>query len=140
MFLLDTNVVSEIRKGRRADPNVVGWYAGVDQSSLFISSLTLGEVRRGIELTRRRGDARQAETLEQWLRTVVESFSGRILSVDADVADAWGRMSAIRPAPVPDALLAATASVHDMTLVTRNVSDVEGLGVRVLDPFAPPRV
>ena len=139
MFLLDTNVVSEVRKGRRSDPNVANWYAGADQSALFISALTLGEIRRGIELARRRGDVRQAETLEAWLQTVVERFSGRILSVDADVADAWGRMSAIRPAPVADALLAATASVHDMTLVTRNVADVEGLGVDVLDPFSPPQ-
>ena len=139
MFLLDTNVVSEIRKGRRADPNVSGWYAGVDESALFISSLTVGEIRKGIELARRRGDVRQAETLEEWLKTVVERFLGRILSVDTDVADAWGRMSAIRPAPVLDALLAATASVHGMTLVTRNVADVEGLGVRVLDPFGPPQ-
>ena len=139
MFLLDTNVVSEVRKGRRSDPNVSDWYAGVDQSALFISSLTVGEIRRGIELARRRGDASQAETLEEWLRTVVEGFSGRILNVDADVADAWGRMSAIRPAPVADALLAATAIVHDMTLVTRNVADVEGLGVHVLDPFSPPQ-
>ena len=67
MFLLDTNVVSEVRKGRRADPNVSGWYAGVDESALFISSLTLGEIRRGIELVRQRGDVRQAETLEAWL-------------------------------------------------------------------------
>ena len=139
MFLLDTNVVSEVRKGRRSDPNVSDWYAGVDQSALFISSLTVGEIRRGIELARRRGDASQAETLEEWLRTVVEGFSGRILNVDADVANAWGRMSAIRPAPVADALLAATAIVHDMTLVTRNVADVEGLGAHVLDPFSPPQ-
>ena len=139
MFLLDTNVVSEVRKGRRADPNVSGWYAGVDESALFISSLTLGEIRRGIEIVRQRGDVRQAETLEAWLRTVVERFSGRILSVDADVADAWGRMSAIRPPPVVDALLAATASVHGMTLVTRNVADVEGLSVHVINPFSPPQ-
>ncbi len=138
MFLLDTNVVSEVRKRRRSDANVSNWYAGVDESALFISALTLGEIRRGIELARRRGDAGEAEILEEWLRTITERFSDRILSVDADVADTWGRMSAIRPASVPDALLAATASVHDMTLVTRNVADVEGLGVHVLDPFSPP--
>ena len=136
MFLLDTNVVSEVRKGRRSDPSVSNWYTGVGESQLFISSLTIGEIRRGIELARRRGDIDQAETLEAWLRTVIEGFSGRILGVDAQVADTWGRISASRPVPVVDGLLAATAVVHAMTLVTRNVSDVEGLGVRVLDPFS----
>ena len=135
MFLLDTNVVSEVRKGRRSDPSVSNWYTGVGESQLFISSLTIGEIRRGIELARRRGDVDQAKTLETWLQMVVEEFSGQILSVDAQVADTWGRISAPRPVPVVDGLLAATAVVHDMTLVTRNVSDVEGLGARVLDPF-----
>ena len=136
MFLLDTNVVSEVRKGRRSDPSVSDWYTGVGESQFFISSLTIGEIRRGIELVRQRGDIEQAEALEAWLQTVAEEFSGRILGVDADVADAWGRMSALRPVPAIDGLLAATAMTHDMTLVTRNVSDVEGLGVRVLDPFS----
>ena len=138
MFLLDTNVVSEVRKGRRSDPSVSNWYTGVGESQFFISSLTIGEIRRGIELVRRRGDIEQAEALETWVQTIVEEFSGRILSVDADVADTWGRMSALRPVPVVDGLLAATAEVHDMTLVTRNVSDVEGLGVQVFNPFGAP--
>ena len=136
MFLLDTNVISEVRKGGRSDPNVSDWYAGVSESQLFISSLTIGEIRRGIELARHRRDVEQAETLEAWLRTVIEGFSGRILGVDAQVADTWGRISASRPVPVVDGLLAATAVVHNITLVTRNVSDVDGLGVRVLDPFS----
>ena len=135
MFLVDTNVISEVRKGGRSDPNVSGWYAGINESELFISSLTVGEIRKGIELARQRHDIGQAEALEAWLERITEGFSGRILSVDANVADAWGRMSAIRPVPVVDGLLAASALVHDMTLVTRNISDVEGLGVRVLDPF-----
>ena len=80
-------------------------------------------------------DVDQAEALEAWLHTVVNGFSGRVLTVDAQVADTWGQMSAIRPIPVVDALLAATAQVHDLILVTRNVSDVEGLGVKVLNPF-----
>ena len=135
MFLVDTNVISEVRKGGRSDPNVSGWYAAINESDLFISSLTVGEIRKGIELARQRHDTGQAEALEAWLERITEGFSGRILSVDANVADAWGRMSAIRPVPVVDGLLAASALVHDMTLVTRNVSDVEGLGIRVLDPF-----
>ena len=136
MFLLDTNVISEVRRGQRSNPNVTNWYASVGESQLFISSLTIGEIRRGIELARRRGDGDQVEALETWLETVIQRFSGRILKVDTEEADAWGQLSAIRPVPVVDALLAATAITHDMTLVTRNVSDVEGLGVRVIDPFS----
>ena len=78
----------------------------------------------------------QAEALEAWLHTVVKEFSGRVLTVDAQVADTWGQIFAIRPVPVVDGLLAATAKVHDLTLVTRNVSDVEGLGAEVLNPFS----
>lgn len=136
MFLLDTNVISEIRKGRHSDPRVSNWYAGVAEQQLFISSLTIGEVRRGIERVRHRGDSDQANTLEAWLQAVLERYSGRILTVDAAVADTWGQLTAIRPIQVIDGLLAATAMVHDMTFVTRNVSDVTGLGVRLLDPFA----
>ena len=135
MFLLDTNIISEVRKGRRSDSNVSNWYTGVGESQLYISSLTIGEIRKGIELARRRRDVDQAEALEAWLHTVVNGYSGRVLTVDAQVADTWGQMSAIRPIPVVDALLAATAQVHDLILVTRNVSDVEGLGVTVLNPF-----
>ena len=136
MFLLDTNIISEVRKGQRSDPNVSNWYAGVSEAQLFISSLTIGEIRRGIELARRRRDVDQAEALETWLQAVIQRFSGRILTVDTEEADTWGQISAIRPVPVIDSLLAATAIAHDMTLVTRNVTDVEGLGVRVLDPFS----
>ena len=135
MFLLDTNIISEVRKGQRSDPNVSNWYAGVSESQLFLSSLTIGEIRRGIELARQRRDVDQAEALEAWLEAVIHRFSGRILTVDTEEADTWGQISAIRPVPVVDGLLAATAMTHGMTLVTRNVSDVEGLGVRVLDPF-----
>ena len=136
MFLLDTNVISEIRKGRHSNRKVSNWYAGAGEPQLFISSLTIGEIRNGIELVRRRRDAAQAGTLEAWLQTVIQRYSGRVLTVGAAVADTWGQLSAIRPVPVIDGLLAATAIVHDMTLVTRNVSDVAGLGVRLLDPFA----
>ena len=135
MFLLDTNVVSEVRKVSRSDFRVSRWYASVGESQLFISILTLGEIRKGIELARRRGDSDQASVLQVWLQTVIRRFSGRVLTVDAQVADTWGQMSAIRPIPVIDGLLAATAVVHDMTLVTRNISDVQGLGARLLNPF-----
>ena len=139
MYLLDTNVVSELRKRDRCDENVAAWYTGISDEDLFLSVLTLGEIRKGIELLRDR-DLRQAEVLEDWLEDVKRHYQGRILSIDADTANAWGRTYYVRNVSVVDALLAATASVHDMTLVTRNVSDVEGLGVRVLDPFGPPRL
>ena len=137
MFLLDTNVTSEVRKGSRCDANVANWYSEVDESRLFISSLSIGEIRRGIELVARRGDLPQANALEIWFQTVMRQFSNRILNVDTAVAETWGAMSATRPIPVIDGLLAATAMKHDLTLVTRNVADVEGLGVQIFNPFAP---
>ena len=137
MFLMDTNVISEVRKGTRCDVHVRNWYSGIDESQLSISSLTIGEIRRGIELARRRGDLPQADILEAWLGTVLKQFSSRILAVDGVVAERWGRLCAIRPIPVIDGLLAATAIVHNLVLVTRNVADVDGLGAALLNPFTP---
>ena len=134
MFLLDTNVISEVRKGARCNAALAAWYAGVPDGDLFISVLVCGEIRRGVERVRPR-DPRQAEALERWLEDLIESYADRVLPVDDRVAEAWGRLGAVRPIPVIDALLAATAHVHDMTLVTRNASDVDGLGVAVLNPF-----
>ena len=134
MFLLDTNIISEIRKGNSCNERVANWYAGVKEADLFLSVLVTGEIRKGIESIRNR-DLQQAEALERWLQKVLQSFSGRILPIDAKVADTWGKMNAIRPIPVIDGLLVATAKVHDMTLVTRNVVDIEGLNASVLNPF-----
>ena len=134
MFLLDTNIISEIRKGDRCNERVANWYAGVKEADLFLSVLVTGEIRKGIESIRDR-DLQQAEALERWLQKVLQSFSGRILPIDAKVADTWGKMNAIRPISVIDGLLVATAKVHDMTLVTRNVVDIEGLNASVLNPF-----
>ncbi len=133
-WLVDTNVVSEIRKGRRCHPAVAVWWAGVAESDLFLSVLTLGEIGRGVEAVRPR-DPAKAAVLEAWLASLVPAFGPRILPVDATVATVWGRIAAIRSVPVVDALLAATALVHGLTLVTRNGADVAGLGARVLDPF-----
>lgn len=133
-YLLDTNIISELRKGDQCDPNVAHWYALVDENDLVLSALVLGEIRKGVERVRGR-DAAKARALEVWLEQVETAFEGRILSVDAAVADRWGRMSAIRSAPVVDSLLAATALVHGLTLVTRNDQDVAGLGATVLNPF-----
>ena len=101
---------------------------------MFLGVLVLGEMRRGIERIRRR-DPQQTAVLERWLEEIALKFAGRILPIDETIAEAWGRMYYVRNVPVVDGLLAATAIVHDITLVTRNVSDVEGLGARVLDPF-----
>ena len=134
-WLLDTNVISELRKGERADPGVRAWYAGTLAAELYTSVLVLGEVRRGIESIRRR-DAISATALEHWLGRIVDGFTDRILPVDAAVADRWGALNVPDPVPTVDGLLAATALVHDLVLVTRNVRDVSGTGVRVLDPTA----
>ena len=136
MYLLDTNVVSELRKRGRCDENVAAWYTDVSDNDLFLSVLTLGELRKGIELVRDR-DPHQAEVLENWLRHLQQNYEGRILSVDADITDAWGQMHRIRNVPVVDGLLAATAKVHNLTLVTRNIQDVQGLGVNLFNPFSP---
>ncbi len=135
MFLLDTNVISDVRRRGRGDPGVAEWYANIPEADLFLSVLTIGEVRRGIEQSRQRGDNPQADVLESWLGTVRDKFMSRVLPVDEEVAETWGRISAIRPVPVEDALLAATAIVNDFTLVTRNTKHVQGLGARILNPF-----
>ena len=136
MFLTDTNVLSEVRKDRRCNPGVASWYAGVQETELFISPLVLGEIRKGIELARNSNDHQKANVLEVWLQSLAGRFSGRVLPVTAQIADIWGRMYGIRNVPIIDGLLAATAEAHGLTLVTRNISDVQGLGVELLNPFA----
>jgi len=133
-YLVDTNIVSELRKGARCDAGVARWFAGVADDELFLSTLVLGEIRKGIELARPR-DPGKAMALEHWLEQVAAAFGGRVLGIDRAVADTWGRMRAIRPVPVIDGLLAATAAVNGLTLVTRNARDSAGLGAMVLNPF-----
>ena len=136
MYLLDTNVVSELRRRDRCDENVASWYDSISDDELFLSVLTLGEIRKGIALVQDR-DPLQAEALGHWLTRVKQSYEGRILPIDADISDAWGQMHYIRNAPVVDGLLVATAMVHNLRLVTRNIQHVQGLGASLLDPFAP---
>ena len=133
-FLIDTNIISEVRKGDRGNPALAAWWNGVAEDDLWLSSLVLGEIRKGVELMRRR-DPRRAEALEAWLAEVMARFGNRVLPVDTAVAEQWGRMNAIRPVPVIDALLAATAKANGLTLVTRDVEDMAGLDVDVLNPF-----
>ena len=133
-YLIDTNIISEVRKGARCDQHVAAWYASIADEELFLSTLVLGEIRKGVELARAK-DPDKAVALERWLRQVEAAFDGRILGVDNAVSDQWGRMSAIRPLPVIDGLLAATAVTNGLTLVTRNDRDIAGVGALVLNPF-----
>lgn len=135
-YLIDTNVISEVRKRERCDPAVKLWWRSVEDDALFLSALVLGEIRKGIEKARPR-DPAKATALERWLEDVTTAFADRILPVDQAVADAWGRMAAQRPVPVIDALLAATAKVNGLTIVSRNAPDLENLGAAVLNPFVP---
>jgi predicted nucleic acid-binding protein len=132
-YLLDTNVISELRKGERADPSVAAWFAGLSDEEIFLSVLTIGEVRRGVESVRRR-DPDSAASLDSWLARLGEAHGDRILPVDRGIAEEWGRMNVPDSLPVVDGLLAATARVLGLTLVTRNVADVQGTGVTLLDP------
>jgi predicted nucleic acid-binding protein len=133
-YLLDTNVLSELRKGKRCNRNVLAWYRVSAGEEKFLSVLSVGEIRRGIEIVRRR-DPISARSLDAWLAKLISNYSARILGVDEAVAEKWGRLMVPEPLPVIDAFLAATAVVHGLTLVTRNVEDVRGSGVSVLNPF-----
>ncbi len=134
-FLIDTNILSEVQKGARADPGVRAWYAAADPRELYLSVLVLGEVRQGIDRLRRR-DPVQAERLEQRLALIKDGFADRILSISTEVAERWGRNNVPDALPVIDGLLAATAQEFGLTLVTRNVRDVERSGVLLLNPFS----
>lgn len=135
-FLIDTNVISELRKRRRCDPNVSKWYREISDEDVFLSVLTIGEIRRGIETIRRR-DPASAKALDAWLSALMAHHSSRILPILESIAEEWGRMSSPDPLPVVDGLLAATAKLHGLTLVTRNVEDVRVTGVPLLNPFEP---
>jgi predicted nucleic acid-binding protein len=131
-YLLDTNVLSE---ARRRSPEAVAWLRAVNPASLFVSVITIGEIAKGIS-QRARTDPVAAAALEAWLDTLGISYAERVLPIDQAVAIAWGRLMAQRTRPVVDALIAATARVHNLVLVTRNVTDFAGCGVEVVDPWA----
>lgn len=132
-FLLDTNVVSDLRRAE-THAALVGWFQDQAADALYLSVITLGEIRQGIEQVRRR-DPEQARSLNRWLDDLARHYSARVLPIDSAVADEWGRLRTVRSLPVVDALLAATARVHGLTLVTRNVRDFRGLDVAVLNPI-----
>lgn len=137
MFVLDTNVVSELRKARagKADPNLTRWAAGAPTASLFVSAITVLELELGVRLLERR-DPTQGLVLRQWLDAqVLPAFDGRVLPIDTRVALACAALHVPDPRAERDALIAATAQVHAMTVVTRNVSDFAGTGVDVFNPW-----
>ena len=137
MYLIDTNAISEARKRDKANPGVIRFFdkAQVDGDALYVSVITVGEIRRGIELIRHRGDARQARQLEAWLELILQEFEDYILDFAHDEAQLWGRLRVPHPENAIDKQIAATALTHDLTLVTRNIEHFEGLGVRIFNPF-----
>ena len=133
-FLLDTNVVSELRKRERCVAKVNAWAQSIEPNQNFLSVLVVGELRRGATL-KRRSDRAAADLLEQWIARLTNLYGDRILPITLEIAEEWGRLSAMRPIPPEDGLLAATANVHRLTFVTRNTKNVQGLGVAILNPW-----
>ena len=137
MYLVDTDVISEVRRRENANSGVIAFFreTAKNDDALYISVITIGELRRGVEIIRRRGDSAQADKLEQWLTLVLHEYAERVLSFDAETAQVWGRLRVPHPENPLDKQIAATALIHDLTLVTRNVRHFEGLGVQLLNPF-----
>ena len=137
VYLIDTNVISEIRKRDRANAGVLTFFRQAQGSgvALYLSVVTVGELRRGVELIRHRGDALQADSLEAWLTSVLTDFAQNVLPIDHDVSQVWGRLRVPHPEHALDKFIAATALIHGLTVVTRNVDDFSGCRVPVLNPF-----
>jgi len=137
MYLIDTNVISEVRKGRKADKGVRQFFERITdrQDDVFLSVVTIGELRRGIELIRYRGDERQAQRFEAWLTTLLSKYGDYILNFDEDIAQIWGKLRVPHPENALDKQIAATALIHNLTVVTRNQKDYESTGIKLFNPF-----
>jgi len=136
VYLLDTNVVSELRKGNHCETAVREWFDALDDDDAYLSVLVVGEIERGIERIRKR-DPKSATRLRRWLSSLVTQFEHRILPVTLPIARTWGKMGALNPIPTIDGLLAATAHVHGLVLATRNVSHIKSLDIEWANPFDP---
>ena len=137
MYLIDTDALSELRKGPRADPGVRRFFqtARAEGVALYLSAVTVGELRQGVERIRHRGDAPQARRLERWLEEVVSEYADAILPFDADTAQVWGRLRVPNPENSLDKQIAATALINDLTVVTPNVEHFAATGVKLFNPF-----
>jgi predicted nucleic acid-binding protein len=137
MYLIDTNVISELRKCGRADVGVRSFFleAARLKTRLYLSVITLGELRRGVEIIRHRGDHLQANNLERWLTTLCDEFHDGILDFNEESAEVWGRLWVPHPEHALDKQIAATAIVHGLIVVTLNAKDFANTGVKVLNPF-----
>lgn len=138
MYLLDTNVISEARKGRKANPGVLAFRRQILAKEDFLPAMVPGELRRGVEMLRNRGDLIQAEIVEAWLNSVMSDYADRILDFNEQAADIWGRLMARNDQNPIDKQIAAIALLYDLTVVTRNVQDYVAAGVKVLNPFELP--
>ena len=139
MYLVDTNVISEARKKKKANPGVLSFFkqARAQYEMIYLSVVSVGELQRGVELIRYRGDEKQASLLEEWLAGVIEHSADSILAFDAEAAQVWGRLRVPRPEHALEKEIAAIAWVNDLTVVTRNEADFTGTGVRLMNPFVP---
>jgi predicted nucleic acid-binding protein len=138
MYLIDTNVISEIRKGDKANPGVRRFFEAAVQNDyrLYVSAITIGELRRGVDLIFHRGDIAQGKLLENWLNSILGEYQDNILGVDGETALIWGKLRVPDPHHSLDKLIAATALIYDLIVVTRNVGDFENTGVRLLNPIS----
>lgn len=137
MYLVDTNVISEARKGAMANAGVKAFFLDAirDGAALYVSVITIGEMRRGVEILRHRGDANQARQLERWLAEVVDGYEDNIISFDGEMAQVWGRLRVPNKENELDKQIAATALLNDLVVVTRNTKDFASTGVKLLNPF-----
>ena len=136
MYLIDTNVISESRKGDKANRGTQAFWRSADLDAIYLPVQSIGEIRRGVEIVKRRGDSAQAKMLETWLQTLTTEYADRILSFDDDCAQVWGCLMCTDNQHPIDKQIAAIALIHGMTVVTRNTSDFIGTGVGLINPFS----
>jgi hypothetical protein len=137
VYLVDTDVISEARKGAKANPGVRAFFRTVakNDTALYLSAITIGELRRGVEKIRHRGDEDQAGKLERWLHCISKDYADAILAFDEEMAQLWGRLRVPHPENPLDKQIAATALIYDLVVVTRNTAHFETTGARLLNPF-----